>query len=99
MRFESDIEEYLTKCVKNLGGLSLKFVSPGTRGVPDRIVLFSGRVYFIELKTMNGIPSKIQKYMHRQFRRRDIDVYIISSHLEVDDFVVHLREERDRLGY
>lgn len=37
---EKEVEQYLNKRVKNdLRGLSLKFVSPGFNGVPDRIIL------------------------------------------------------------
>ena len=44
---EQDIERNLTRQVKQLGGLCLKFVSPGTAGVPDRLIILpSGRVVF-----------------------------------------------------
>ena len=42
---ESQLERKLRDEVKAKGGLALKFVSPGTVGVPDRIVLApDGRV-------------------------------------------------------
>lgn len=37
---EKIIERKLVKTAKNMGGIALKFVSPGFDGVPDRIVLF-----------------------------------------------------------
>ena len=36
---ENDIEKYLVRRVKQMGGLALKFVSPSMAGVPDRIVI------------------------------------------------------------
>ena len=47
---EKEVERYLCKQVKNrLGGMALKFVSPGMSGVPDRIILLPGaRVCFVE---------------------------------------------------
>ena len=36
---ESEIERHLAVSVKKLGGMAVKFVSPGLDGVPDRIVL------------------------------------------------------------
>ena len=39
---EKIIEEKLTKAVKQNGGVCWKFTSPGTAGVPDRIVLMPG---------------------------------------------------------
>ncbi|MDR3586287.1 MAG: VRR-NUC domain-containing protein [Desulfosporosinus sp.] len=52
---EKAIERKLRESVKAKGGLALKFTSPGTAGVPDRIVLTpKGEVYFVELK----VPGK-----------------------------------------
>ena len=49
---EKCIEKHLVKGVKKLGGLCYKFVSPGTQGVPDRIIITAqGRIIFAELKT------------------------------------------------
>ena len=39
---EKIIEHKLLMEVKKIGGLALKFVSPGFDGVPDRIVLLHG---------------------------------------------------------
>ena len=48
---EKDIEKRLVREVKKLGGLCLKWVSPGNSGVPDRIVLMpGGKAIFVELK-------------------------------------------------
>ena len=52
---ESSIERYLVNGVKKLNGMCLKFVSPGTPGVPDRIIITpDGRIIFAELKTETG---------------------------------------------
>ena len=48
---ENEIEAKLVKAVKDVGGVCWKFTSPGTAGVPDRIVLMpSGRIGFVEVK-------------------------------------------------
>lgn len=53
---EKEIERKLKVLVEGkLGGRCLKFVCPGWRGVPDRILLFpGGRVQFAELKRPKG---------------------------------------------
>lgn len=84
---ESDIEKYLKDKVEQLGGLCWKFTSPGTAGVPDRIILYDGRAYFVELKTDQGRSSKVQKYIHKKMRKQKIDVYMIWSKKGVDNFV------------
>ena len=50
---EKIIEEKLTKAVKQNGGVCWKFTSPGTAGVPDRIVLMpGGRIAFVDRKSV-----------------------------------------------
>ena len=41
---ESKVDKYLARIVDREGGQSLKFVSPGMAGVPDRIVILPGGV-------------------------------------------------------
>lgn len=49
--------------VSKTGGMCMKFVSPGTAGVPDRIIITAtGKILFVELKTETGHLSKIQMY-------------------------------------
>ena len=49
---EKTVENYLRQKIEKNGGICLKFVCPGSRGVPDRICLFpNGVVAFVEVKT------------------------------------------------
>lgn len=52
MTKERDIEGYFVEQVRSLGGECLKWISPGTTGVPDRIVILplGMAVEFVELK-------------------------------------------------
>lgn len=48
---EKSIENVLRKAVEAEGGLCLKWVCPGHRGVPGRMILFPGGIIaFVELK-------------------------------------------------
>jgi len=40
---EKTVERKLVQKVRERGGLALKLVCPGFNGVPDRLLLFSGR--------------------------------------------------------
>lgn len=52
---EKEIERKLVEIVKRHGGKCLKWVCPGWRGVPDRILLLpGGKVIFAELKRPKG---------------------------------------------
>lgn len=88
---ERDIEQYLTKQVKQAGGMSLKFMSPGQAGVPDRIILLNGKVHFVELKTVLGRVSALQMAFMRKLKKHGFEVHIIRSKKEVDDFVSNLQ--------
>ncbi len=66
---EKEIERKLKVLVEGtLGGKCLKWVSPGWRGVPDRILLLpGGRVYFVELKRpKGGKVDPLQTWWKRQ---------------------------------
>lgn len=83
---ERDIEQYLVRRIKRLGGMAEKFTSPGRRSVPDRLVtLPGGRVVFIELKAPGKKPTENQLRDHQ--RRRDLgcEVMVIDTKEGVDN--------------
>lgn len=77
---EKNIERHLVDGVKKLGGLCLKFVSPSTPGVPDRIIITkNGKVIFVELKSEKGRLAKLQEYIIKQMMQRGTDVRVIKG--------------------
>ena len=77
---ERIIESKLTRATKAMGGLALKFVSPGYDGVPDRIVLFpGGRIAFVEVKAPGEKPRPLQLSRHRLLRRLGFRVYVLDA--------------------
>lgn len=84
---ESKVESYLVRKVKELGGLCLKFVSPNCSGVPDRIVIYGGQVYFVELKAPKMKARELQKSMFAKFIEQGVPVYILNTIDQIDDFV------------
>lgn len=88
---EARIEKHLVDGVKKLGGLCLKFVSPSSAGVPDRLIITAaGRVIFVELKTESGRLSKMQRYMIGEMRKRGADVRVVKGLDEVKQFLAEL---------
>lgn len=66
---EKELEAYLTKRVKELGGRSYKWVSPGNDGVPDRIIVLpKGKTLFVELKQPGKKPTPLQAKVMQQLR-------------------------------
>ena len=77
---EKIIEQKLVKFVKSVGGLALKFVSPGTTGVPDRLILLPGaRLAFVEVKAPGQKPRTLQLHRHDQLRNLGFKVFILDS--------------------
>lgn len=74
---ESAIERWLTSEVHKCGGLSYKWVSPGNVGVPDRIIIYNGRIWFAELKTDSGRLSEVQKVVIRNLSDAGMKVRVI----------------------
>ena len=82
---EKDLEAWIGRKVRRLGGMWLKWVSPGCVGVPDRILITSGGVVaFVELKQERGRLSKRQIYVCEQLRRMGCRVYVIYNKAEAE---------------
>ena len=64
---EKQVETKLVTETKSMGGLALKFTSPGLDGVPDRLVLLpGGKMAFIEVKAPGKTMRPLQKRRKRQ---------------------------------
>ena len=57
---EKDLERKVVAYAKKVGVLCYKFTAPGRRSVPDRIFIYKGVTFFIELKAKNKKPSIAQ---------------------------------------
>lgn len=76
--------------VKKRGGLCYKFTSPGSPGVPDRIVVLPGGVtVYVELKTEIGRLANIQKWQIDELRKRGATVRVLKG---MDQVLAFLEE-------
>lgn len=77
---EKVVECKLVQVVKGMGGLALKFISPGFDGVPDRLILLpGGRIAFVELKAPGERPQPLQVKRKRQLEALGFLVYCIDD--------------------
>jgi len=91
---ERDVETYLREQVRAVGGRAYKFVSPGTAGVPDRLVLFpGGRAIFVELKAPGKKPTPLQQAQHKKLTTLGFQVEVLDSKQGVDGFIKQQQEE------
>jgi hypothetical protein len=86
---ESEIEAYLVKRVKALGGEVRKVQWIGRRGAPDRRVMLPGHMVrqsnaWVELKAPGVKPEAHQVREHARMRRRGELVLVIDSIEAVD---------------
>lgn len=90
---EKLIEQKLVQTVKSVGGIALKFVSPGYDGMPDRLLLYpGGKTAFVEVKAMGCKPRPLQIRRHDMFRALGFPVFVLD---DADQIKQILRE----MGY
>lgn len=77
---EKEIEKKLRTEVVKMGGLALKFASPGMAGVPDRLLLLpNGRIFFAETKKPGGKMRPLQLKRKSQLEALGFQVFCIDS--------------------
>ena len=77
---EKRVEKIFTDAVKKMGGMAVKFISPGLYGVPGRIVLLPGRkIAFVELKAPGKKPRPLQVKRMRQLKSLGFPVYVVDG--------------------
>lgn len=95
---ERDIEAYLVKRCKEIGALVDKFTSPQRRSVPDRIIIYGGRVLFVELKATGKKPTEAQVRDHERRRAAGAEVVWLDS-CDAVGWVISSLRERYPIGH
>lgn len=80
---ETSIERNLRQSMEKIGGFAFKMT--GTKGIPDRLVLFpGGKAVFVETKKpKTGVTSERQKFMAEVLRFAGFEVHTITSTAQV----------------
>ena len=88
MAKEKIIETKLSKAVKAIGGLCLKFVSPGYDGVPDRLILIAyGKVAFVEVKAPGKKPRPLQVARINKIKSLGFKVYVLDDEKQIGGII------------
>lgn len=89
---EAEVEATLVARVRAAGGVCWKFTSPGTQGVPDRIVVLpGGRVGFVELKRTGALPRPIQVRRLEQLAALDVAAFVIDHTNQIEGVLDAIR--------
>lgn len=84
---EKQIEKYLVTLCEALGAEVRKLKFIGRKGAPDRIIMFKGETFFIELKAHG---KKLQPHQAREIAKLKAVgqwVYVLDSVWEVNAFI------------
>ncbi|MED0707097.1 VRR-NUC domain-containing protein [Aneurinibacillus aneurinilyticus] len=85
---ESTLEKKLVLEVEKRGGICWKFTSPGTTGVPDRVVMAPwGRVAFVEMKAPGKKLRALQRKRADQILDLGVPFYCLSSNQDILSFL------------
>ena len=89
---EKQIEQRLVKAVKAENGMCPKLVSPGTDGMPDRMVLLpEGHISFVEVKAPGEKPRPLQVRRHEQLRQLGFKVAVLDGPEQIPDILDETR--------
>ncbi|WP_025693244.1 VRR-NUC domain-containing protein [Paenibacillus zanthoxyli] len=91
---ESQLERKARLAVERIGGKMPKWVSPGNRGVPDRIaILPNGLTVYVELKA----PGKQLEPLQRKWLKDLLELghrhYKIDSEADIERFIQEVTTE------
>lgn len=78
---EKVVERKLVEKIKEKHGWAPKWVCPGIRGVPDRLIFMPGPRFIglVETKSTGDKPSELQKHIHAKLRKMGFKVWVIDS--------------------
>lgn len=90
---EKQIEKKLVKAVKEEGGMCPKLVSPGTDGMPDRLIMLpNARIGFVEVKAPGAKPRPLQERRHKQLRDLGFRVSVLDDPEQIPGILKEVRE-------
>ena len=96
-KHEGKIEKYLIDQGNEKGFLVYKFRSPGNNGVPDRILIGHGYVFFVETKkSENEEPRTLQKRIINKMIDHGAYAYVIGCKSDVDTLLASFIENNPK---
>ncbi len=86
---EKIIERKFVDEAKAAGGWAPKFTSPGTDGMPDRILLMpGGKIAFVEVKSPGKKPRPLQLMRHAALRRLGFNVFVLDDPNQIQSIIM-----------
>lgn len=94
---EGDLQKYIQRHCKHHCIACYKFASPARRGVPDLMLIYDGRVIFVELKSpaKTGRLSMLQKHELELLTIQGAECYVIDEYQQADEVLRIIRFDHD----
>lgn len=74
---EKLVAKYLVQAVKDDGGIAFKMHPLTNKGIPDYMVIYRGRVFFVETKTTGKTCEPAQVEFHKLLKSYGIDTWVL----------------------
>lgn len=88
---EKEVEKRFHRKLCAIGAFTWKFASENTRGVSDRIVLYHGRVIFVELKRTKGKMTDLQVSFQGKVLDHEGEFACVYGYAGTDEFIKQLQ--------
>lgn len=90
---EREIEKRLVDAVRAKGGRAFKFTSPGSSGVPDRLIILpDGKIGFVEVKAPGKSSRPEQCYQQRCLEELGCYVAVLDNPDLIETIIKEIRE-------
>jgi len=76
---ESKFEQKISRKLEAKGWLSVKLIQTSKNGIPDRMYLRDGQIFFIEFKSSIGRLNEVQKYRIKELRKAGFHCFIMKE--------------------
>ena len=87
------VETDFVTAVKKNGGKAYKFTSEMNRGVSDRLVVFPGQVWFVEVKRTHGKLTPLQQVFKDFIKGLKLNYFVIYGKGDINNFLEVVRDK------
>ena len=89
---KNGVERKFVQAVQRAGGKAFKFTSEMNRGVSDRLVVFPGQVWFVEVKRKSGKLTPLQEHFRQFIKDFRLNHYTVYGTEQIQDFLNKVKE-------
>lgn len=84
---EKEIQNKIIQYLNKIGAYTIKTISTNRNGCPDVICCLNGKFIALEVKTNNGVVSKLQEYHQEQIKKSGGIAAVVRSVDEVRNII------------